>query len=296
MLENAHDNLSRQDIPWGFGFLNRTSGFSILQSLISYTPASTYGRALVVGLLNTLVVAIVGIVLSTVLGVTLGVARLSRNWLAARLAALYIEIVRNIPLLLQITFWYFAVLRRLPPPRESLSFAGMIFLNSRGLYLPDLFSFTLPALGEFNVVGALKITPEFVALTMALSLYTAAFIGETVRAGLKAVPHGQVEAAYALGLSSSQALRLVILPQALRQILPPIASQYLNLTKNSSLAVAIGYPDLVSVFAGTVLNQTGQAVEVLSITMIIYLMISLLISGVLNVINARQLRLTSGDR
>jgi general L-amino acid transport system permease protein len=296
MLENAHDNLSKQDIPWGFGFLSRTSGFGILQSLISYTPASTYGRALVVGLLNTLIVAIVGIVLSTALGITIGAARLSRNWLAARMAALYVEIVRNIPLLLQILFWYFAVLRRLPPPENSFSFAGLIFLNNRGLYFPDPFSLSLPTLGQFNITDGIKIVPEFAALTLALSLYTAAFIAETVRAGLKAVPCGQTEAAQALGLSHSQTLRLVILPQALRQIFPPIASQYLNLTKNSSLAVAIGYPDLVSVFAGAVLNQTGQAVEVLTITMIIYLMLSLLISGALNFINARQLRLTNTSR
>jgi general L-amino acid transport system permease protein len=295
-LDNAYTNLRKQDIPWGFGFLVRPAGFSILQSLIPYGPASTYGRAFIVGILNTLLVASTGIVLATVLGVTLGVMRLSRNWLGARLAWVYVEAVRNIPLLLQILFWYFAVLRRLPPPQESLSFAGMIFLNNRGLYLPNPFTFELPALTGFNVTGGLRILPEFAALTLALSLYTAAFIGETVRAGLQATPIGQTEAAYALGLRPGLALRLVVLPQALRQIIPPLTSQYLNLTKNSSLAVAIGYPDLVSVFAGTVLNQTGQAVEALSLTMAVYLALSLLIAGAMNLVNARQVRLTTGGR
>lgn len=296
MLQNASANLQRQDIPLGFGFLSRTSGFSILQSPISYGPTSTYGRAFIVGLLNTLIVAVVGIVLATVLGLAIGVTRLSSNWLAARLAAAYVEIVRNIPLLLQILFWYFAVLRRLPPPQESLSLAHAIFLNNRGLYLPDPISFTVPALAGFNVAGGFKIIPEFAALTLALSMYTAAFIAETVRGGVQAIPRGQTEAAYALGLRPGQALRLIILPQALRLITPPLTSQYLNLTKNSSLAVAIGYPDLVSVFAGTVLNQTGQALEVLTLTMVVYLTLSLAIAGAMNLVNAKQVQSTVARR
>lgn len=288
LIANVLDAMKRQDIPWGLDFLRQPAGFSIIQTLIPYGPASTYGRAFLVGLLNTLAVAAVGIALATVLGLALGVARLSRNWLAALLASLYVEIVRNIPLLLQLLFWYFAVLRRLPPPRESLDLAGVIFLNNRGLYLPNPFSLDLPQPGPFNITGGLVILPEFAALTLALALYTAAFIAETTRAGILAVPHGQAEAAAALGLRPGLALRLVILPQALRQILPPLTSQYLNLTKNSSLAVAIGYPDLVSVFAGTVLNQTGQAVETLTLTMAVYLTVSLSIAGAMNLFNARH--------
>jgi general L-amino acid transport system permease protein len=240
--------------------------------------------------LNTLVVAAAGIVLATALGVTIGITRLSRNWLAASLAAVYVEVVRNIPLLLQILFWYFAVLRRLPAPQESLSFAHAIFLNNRGLYFPNPFTLELPTISRFNVSGGFKIVPEFAALTLALSMYTAAFIAETVRGGLQAIPRGQSEAASALGLRPGQMLRLVILPQALRQIIPPLTNQYLNLTKNSTLAVAVGYPDLVSVFAGTVLNQTGQAVEVLSITMAVYLTLSLIIAGGMSFLGSRQTR------
>lgn len=288
MWQNAAANLQKQDIPFGFNFLSRTAGFSILQTPISYSAASTYGRAFVVGLLNTMIVAGAGIAIATVLGVMIGVTRLSRNWLAARLAAVYVETIRNIPLLLQIMFWYFAVLRQLPAPQDSFSFADAVFLNSRGLYFPNPFTLEFPTPGRFNVSGGLKIIPEFAALTLALSMYTAAFIAETVRGGLQAIPRGQTEAAYALGLRPRQALRLIILPQALRQIVPPLTSQYLNLTKNSSLAVAIGYPDLVSIFAGTVLNQTGQALEVLSITMVVYMTLSLVIAVTMNLFNPPQ--------
>jgi general L-amino acid transport system permease protein len=296
MWRNAAANLQRQNIPWGFGFLSQTAGFSVLQSAISYGPASTYGRAFIVGLLNTVIVAVTGIMLATMLGLAIGVTRLSRNWLAAKLAAAYVEIIRNIPLLLQILFWYFAVLRQLPPPQESLSFADAIFLNNRGLYLPNPVNFDFPVLGKFNVAGGLRIIPEFAALTLALSIYTAAFIAETVRGGLQAIPRGQTEAAYALGLRPGLALRFVILPQALKLIVPPLTSQYLNLTKNSSLAVAIGYPDLISVFAGTVLNQTGQALEVLTLTMAVYLTLSLSIAAAMSLLNRSQARSSQARR
>ncbi len=346
---NAVENLRRQAIASGFAFLSSESGFGILQSLIAYDETSTYGRAFLVGLLNTLLAAGVGIVLATLLGFVIGVARLSRNWLVAKLAAIYVEVVRNIPLLLQLFFWYFAVLRALPSPRQSLSAGESLFLNIRGLYLPKPIpepgfwwipaallvalaaaiavsrwararrertgrsfpaalvsavlvaglpviagaatgwplGFDAPVLKGFNFHGGLVLIPEFVALVLALALYTAAFIAEIVRAGILSVSRGQTEAAQALGLTRGQTLRLVVIPQALRVIVPPLTSQYLNLTKNSSLAAAIAYPELVSVFAGTVLNQTGQAIEVIAITMAVYLAISLLIALAMNMYNRR---------
>ena len=350
IFDNTLDNLSRRGITSGFDFLDATAGFGIIMSLVEYSEASSFGRALLVGLLNTLLVAAIGIVLATVVGFTVGVARLSDNWLIARLAGFYVETVRNVPLLLQLFFWYFAVLRTLPGPHESLAFGGM-FLNNRGFYLPwpvpgpDAEWFALggvvaavlallivrrnrgrrvrglhrilpalfaavaiaavaamsvaatwdrPALGGFNFIGGVVLIPEFVALTLALSIYTASFIAEIVRAGILAVPRGQTEAAVALGLSPARTLRLVVLPQALRVIVPPLTSQYLNLTKNSSLAAAIAFPDLVSVFGGTVLNITGQAVEVIAITMAIYLAISLAISFGMNRYN-RAVMATGGQ-
>ncbi|MEW5420865.1 amino acid ABC transporter permease [Amorphus sp. 3PC139-8] len=345
---NAIANLQRQHIASGFGFLDETAGFEISQTLISYSPTSTYGRAFVVGLLNTLLVAFVGIVLATIVGFLIGVMRLSRNWLIRQIATAYVEVIRNIPLLLQLFFWYFAVLKQLPGPRQSISLGFGASLNIRGLYLPapvmgpgsdvvvaalvvgilgavflarwakrrqmatgerfpvfpvgialvvglpliaDLLTggsigIDTPELKGFNFTGGIEITPEFVALLLGLSLYTAAFIAEIVRAGIMAVSRGQTEASYALGLKPGMTLWLVVIPQAMRVIIPPLTSQYLNLTKNSSLAVAIGYPDLVSVFAGTVLNQTGQAVEVISLTMLVYLVISLATSAFMNWFNA----------
>lgn len=347
---NTAANLEKQGIATGFGFLETTAGFGIITHLIEYTEASSYGRAFVVGLLNTLLVAFAGIVAATIIGVIIGIARLSSNWLIARLAMVYIEIFRNIPLLLQIFFWYFAVLRALPAPRNSVNFADGIFLNNRGIYLPSSIpeegftvviwaliiaivgvvfmtrwahkrqeatgqqfhtvyasfgliiglpllammvtgfplSWEIPALKGFNFVGGTVIIPEFVALWLSLSIYTASFIAEIVRSGIQAVSHGQSEAAHALGLRAAPTLRLVILPQALRVIIPPLSNQYLNLTKNSSLATAIAYPELVSVFTGTVLNQTGQAVEIISITMAVYLSISLGISMFMNWYNAKM--------
>ncbi len=349
ILGNTLDNLERRGITSGFEFLSSTAGFGIIQSLIQYSEESSYGRAFLVGLLNTLLVAGLGIVLATLLGFVIGIARLSRNWLVSHLAAAYIEVFRNIPLLLQIFFWYFAVLQALPSPRQSLSLGDMVFLNIRGLYLPEpvpeqafwwipatllagivvtivlvrwahrrrdstgqAFHTVYASLGllliptllasvvtgfpitweyavlkGFNFRGGLVLIPEFIALLMALSIYTAAFIAEIVRAGILSVSQGQTEAAHALGLRPAQTLRLVVIPQAMRVIIPPLTNQYLNLTKNSSLAAAIAYPDLVSVFAGTVLNQTGQAIEVIAITMAVYLSISLTIALIMNWYNRR---------
>jgi len=350
IVNNTLNNMAARGISTGFGFLDRASGFAILQSLVPYTEASSYGRTFLVGLLNTILVSALGIFFATILGFLFGVLRLSKNWLVNRLAMIYIEIFRNIPLLLQIVFWYFAVAFNLPSPRQSLAMGDTFFLNNRGMYLPApvfgegfwmtavagviaiiaviflvrwarkrfestgqtfhtvyaslgvligvpliVFLATgaplhwdMPQLAGFNFKGGLVVIPELFALTLALSIYTAAFIAETVRSGIQAVSHGQTEAASALGLSHARTLRLVVIPQAMRVIIPPLTSQYLNLTKNSSLAVAIGYPDLVAVFAGTTLNQTGQAVEIIAITMGVYLSLSLMISIFMNWYNARM--------
>ncbi|KAA0010808.1 amino acid ABC transporter permease [Billgrantia pellis] len=349
IVGNTQDNLAARGITTGFGFLTNTAGFGIVQSLIDYSSQSTYGRTFVVGLLNTLLVSALGILAATLIGFVVGIARLSPNWLIARLASGYIEIFRNIPLLLQIFFWYFAVLRAMPSPRDSLTLGEVAFLNVRGLFLPEpqfLSGFGLiplalgiavvasivlliwnkrrheatgkrlpagwislglvvglpllvlvitgvpvtwdvPELRGFNFRGGFTVIPEFLALWLALSIYTASFIAEIVRSGIQAIPHGQTEAAQALSLPQNLVLRLVVVPQALRVIIPPLTSQYLNLIKNSSLATAIGYPDLVSVFAGTTLNQTGQAIEVIAMTMAVYLTISLLVSMFMNWFNAR---------
>jgi general L-amino acid transport system permease protein len=348
---NAIDNLARSHIASGFGFWNSTAGFDISQTLIEYSPrGSTYGRAFWVGLLNTLLVAGLGIVFATILGFIVGISRLSRNWLLAKVAGGYVETIRNLPLLLQLLFWYNAVLKALPDIRESIAIPGGAFLNNRGFFLPLPVSksgfgaveiallagvvaaiafyvwarkrqertgqqapvlwvtlalligpplavfvltgfplgFEFPQAGRFNITGGVEVLPEFAALLFGLSIYTAAFIAEVVRAGILAVSRGQSEAAYSLGLRPGPTLRLVVIPQAMRVIIPPLTSQYLNLTKNSSLAVAIGYPDLVQVFTGTVLNQTGQAVEVVAITMLVYLVISLATSLLMNIYNSRM--------
>lgn len=348
---NAVENLARARIASGFGFWDNIAGFDISQTLIEYSArGSTYGRAFWVGLLNTLLVAGLGIVFATILGFIVGLSRLSNNWLLAKLAGGYVETIRNLPLLLQLLFWYNAVLKALPDIRESIVIGGGAFLNNRGLFLPTpIFKngfgaveialaagvvaaivlrfwarrrqektgrqapvvlvtlglviglplavfflsglplgFELPQVGRFNISGGTEVLPEFVALLFGLSIYTAAFIAEVVRAGILAVSRGQSEAAYSLGLRPRPTLRLIVIPQAMRVITPPLTSQYLNLTKNSSLAVAIGYPDLVQVFTGTVLNQTGQAVEVVAITMLVYLVISLTTSLLMNIYNSRM--------
>ncbi len=349
IIANTAANLERLNIASGFGFLDNTAGFSIIQTMVEYSETSDYGRALLVGLLNTVLVAFIGVLFATIIGFVVGVARLSSNWIISKLAYTYIEIIRNIPLLLQIFFWYFAVLRAVPNPRNSVTFLDSIFVNNRGIYAPKLLfeegsaaigiavivaivasigikiwarkrqmetgqpfrsgltalgliiglpliaylaagqpvGVDFPALKGFNFRGGMQLTPEFVALTLALAIYTAAFIAEIVRAGILAVSHGQTEAAGALGLRPGPTLRLVVIPQAMRVIIPPLTSQYLNLTKNSSLAVAIAYPDLVSV-GGTVLNQTGQAIEVVGIWMLVYLSLSLITSMFMNWYNQRM--------
>jgi general L-amino acid transport system permease protein len=345
---NAKANLQAQKITSGFGFLDQTAGFGINQSLIPYTASDSYGRVFLVGLLNTLLVSGIGIVLATILGFLVGLARLSPNWLVARLAGGYVELIRNLPLLFQILFWYLAVLGTLPGPRQSISLFGEVFLNNRGIVVPAPVAgegtgwvvaafvsaamiayglrvwakrrqvrtgrqfpalwvglvlivalplavlvatgfpigFETPTLRGFNFVGGVRLIPEFVALLVALTTYTAAFIAEIVRAGVLAIPRGQTETALALGLRRSLTLRLIVVPQALRVIVPPLTNQYLNLTKNSSLAVAVGYPDLFAVFAGTSLSQAGQAIEIIAITMAVYLAISLVTSALMNWYNA----------
>jgi general L-amino acid transport system permease protein len=347
---NAIEHLRRAHIASGFGFWDNTAGFDISQTLIPYSAqVSTYGRAFWVGLLNTLLVAGLGIIFATILGFTIGISRLSKNWLLSKFATGYVETIRNIPLLLQLLFWYNAVLKALPEMRDSIAIPGGTFINNRGLFMPaPVFhpgfgavaaafilgviasiafyvwarkrqaatgqqapvvlvtlalviglpfvmlaikgfplSFEYPQAGRFNISGGLEVLPEFAALLFGLSIYTAAFIAEVVRAGIMAVSRGQTEAAYSLGLKPRPTLRLVVVPQAMRVILPPLTSQYLNLTKNSTLAVAIGYPDLVQVFTGTVLNQTGQAIEVVAITMLVYLTISLVTSFMMGIYNSR---------
>ena len=349
IVANVRSNLETQRIAAGFGFLTNNAGFDVNQSLIPYSQSDTYARVFVVGLLNTLLVAVIGIFFATVIGFLVALGRLSPNWLLARISGGYVELLRNIPLLFQILFWYLAVLGTLPPPRQSVSLFGAIFLSNRGLVVPtpipqpgwepvaialliaiaasllfrfyarrQLFqtgrvvtiwpyvvglliglplvawlifgapvSFEIPQLKGFNFAGGSRIIPELVALTLALSTYTGAFIAEVVRSGILSVHKGQMEAGASLGLTRGATLRLIVVPQAMRVILPPLTNQYLNLTKNSSLAVAIGYPDLVSVFAGTSLNQTGQAIEIIGITMGVYLLISLVTSAVMSFYNWR---------
>jgi general L-amino acid transport system permease protein len=344
IVANARANLEAQRITAGFGFLSHTAGFDVSQNLIPYSGSDTYTRVFLVGLLNTLLVSIIGIFFATLIGFVVALGRLSPNWLLSKISAGYVEGIRNLPLLFQILFWYLAVLAALPSPRQSVSIFSRIFLNNRGLVIPrpvgepgfepfviallvaivaaivlwryarrQLFNsgkvikvwpyslglliglpllstlifgvpvkFEVPVLKGFNFVGGSRVIPEFVALTLALSTYTAAFIAEIVRAGIMSVHKGQMEAGSSLGLQRGSVLRLIVIPQALRVILPPLTNQYLNLTKNSSLAVAIGYPDLVSVFAGTTLSQTGQAIEIIGITMGVYLLISLVTSAIMS--------------
>ena len=347
LFQNTISNMESRGISTGFGFLNETAGFGIIMSLIPYNETMSYGRTFLVGLMNTLLVSGLGILLATIVGFVVGIARLSSNWLVAKVALAYIEVFRNIPLLLQIFFWYFAVLGALPGPRQAVNVGDIAFMSNRGIVLPKpvfepgawvmgaalvialaaivvlavwarrrqaatgrIFpvlpiavvlipglpllgyfltggpvSWDIPSLGGFNFRGGITAIPELGALLLALTLYTASFIAEIVRSGIVSVNKGQTEAALALGLPARRVLRLVVIPQALRVIIPPLTSQYLNLTKNSSLAVAIGYPDLVNVFMGTTLNQTGQAVEIVAMTMAVYLTISLAISLLMNLYN-----------
>ena len=277
-------NLEERRIASGFGFLGREAGFEIGESaFLRYDASDSYFRALVVGLTNTLAVAVVGIILATILGTFIGLFRLSKNFLLRMLSAAYVEFIRNVPLLVQLFFWYAVITEGMPGPREALSPLPGVFLSNRGLFFPSFSG--VPELQGFNFTGGLAVSPEFAALLFGLVTYTAGFIAEIVRAGILAVDRGQGEAAHALGLTRTQTTRLIILPQALRVIIPPMTSQYLNLTKNSSLAVAIGYPDLVSI-ANTTMNQTGQAIEGIAIIMAVYLTISLSISAFMNWYNA----------
>ncbi len=350
---NAQINMDNRGIEFGFGFLTQESSFDVQFSLIDYDGSHSYARAYLVGLLNTLLVAFLGIIISTILGVIIGIARLSPNYLIERAASVYVEFFRNIPLLLQIFFWYFAALRALPLPQDADAMFGVFFLTIKGLFVPrfvwenlDIFfysiiaviisiliiknyarklqenkgkqlpvffisiglfiilplltfliggvslNFEVPVIKQLSTTsfvyeGGLGIPPELIALTLALSLYTATFIAECVRAGVQGISKGQKEAAASIGLTPNQILKLVIMPQALRIIIPPTTNQYLNLTKNSSLAAAIAYPDLVLVFAGTALMQTGRAIEIVSITMLTYLSISLAISLLMNWYNKK---------
>ena len=354
IIGNLFDNIEARGIHTGFSFLKNRAGFDILpflgNYLQEYTPESSNLTVFYVGLINTLVVALVGIIVTTFLGLFIGIARLSNNYLVAKLAGGYIELFRNIPVLLQIFFWYNIFINIFPHPKKSFSFFDVAFLNQRGLYLPKpilesgfslviiafvvgiiltvfmkryfnkkhdetgvytrtlgystLLILGLPAvfflllgsplhfdfavLGKFNLKGGMQVVPEFIALTFALSVYTATYIAEAIRSGIEAVDKGQKEAAAAIGLTQTQSLKLIVLPQALRVAIPPTINQYLNLTKNSSLATAIGYPELMSSFGGTVLNQVGQAVEILGMAMLVYLFISLCISLLLNFVNKKM--------
>jgi general L-amino acid transport system permease protein len=291
-ISNAVENLLARRIASGFGFLSREAGFEIGETtLLAYNASDHYFKALTIGLLNTFRVALPAIFFSSLIGMVLGLARLAPNWLLAKLASTYVEVIRNVPLVVQLFFWYAVITESLPAPAEALRPLPGVFLSNRGIAFPTLtadFRFTLdyPVLSGFNFSGGGSLSPEFAALFLGLALYTAAFIGEIVRAGILSVDRGQFEAARSLGLSGRQVMRFVILPQALRVIVPPVTSQYLNCTKNSSLAVAIGYPDLVAI-ANTTINQTGQAIEGIAIIMLVYLAISLAISSLMNWYNAR---------
>ena len=286
-VSNATRNLLELGVASGFGFLAREAGFEIGETtLLSYSAIDTYSRALLVGILNTLHVAALAIVFSTVIGAFIGLARLSSNWLLARLAAAYVEIIRNVPLVVQLFFLYALITESLPAPAAALRPMPGVFFSNRGLAFPTFVSLLpialeYPQFSGFNFAGGGSLSPEFTTLLFGLSLYTAAFIAEIVRAGLLSIDPGQLEAGYSLGLSSRQVTRFVVVPQALRVIIPPMTSQFLNCTKNSSLAVAIGYPDLVSI-ANTTINQTGQAIEGVVIIMAVYLTISLTVAGLMN--------------
>ena len=350
---NAQVNMENRGITFGYGFLSQESSFDVQFSLIEYDGSHSYFRAYLVGLLNTILVSVIGIIFATIIGVIVGIARLSNNYLIERTAAIYVEFFRNIPLLLQIFFWYFAALRALPLPEKAEPIFGVFFLTIKGFFVPafvwnnlDIFIYSiiaaiiaivfvrlyakkkqenqgiqtpvlsisiglliiLPLLSfflggvdasveipvieqlsktSFTFKGGLKLPPELISLALALSLYTATFIAECVRAGVQGVSKGQKEAAASIGLTPNQVLKLVVMPQALRIIIPPTTNQYLNLTKNSSLAAAIAYPDLVLVFAGTALMQTGRAIEIVSITMLTYLTLSITISIFMNWYNKK---------
>ena len=350
--KNTEINLDSRNLNFGFDFLSNNAGFDIQFSLINYDGSSSYAKSYLVGLLNTLLVAFFGIIFATILGFIVGISRLSTNWMLNKLSLIYVELFRNLPLILQIFFWYFVVIRSLPSTEKSVIILNFLIINLQGFYIPKfifsnfvfifygfilalavtfflryyatkvfyesakvipvfkiflllviIFPIIFALLGDvkitieypklvknfgiFNYLGGVKLVPEFLALLFSLSLYTSAFIAENVRAGILAISKGQKEASKSLGFNNSQTLKLVVIPQALRVIIPPTTNQYLNLTKNSSLAAAIGYPDLTGVFAGTALSQTGKAIEIIFIVMMTYLTISLIISIILNWYNKK---------
>ena len=332
---NASDNLAERHLPLGFGYLANAANFDIPFHLIAFGPANTYGRALLVCLLNTLLVSAMGIVTATLLGLLVGIMRLSVNWLIRSLALCFIELIRNTPMLVQIVFWYVAVLQTLPGPRQSIHFPGGLLLNIRGIYLPDpVFTpmaetlawvglallvatplawrvtaigrkallmpalailavalgvdhFDQPTMRGFNIAGGVQLPPELAAVWAGLSIYSAAFIAEIVRSSIEAVPQGQREAALSLGMRPGPVMRLVVLPQAMRMMVPPMTSQYLNLIKSSSLGAAVAYPEIFQIFAGTVLNQSGRETETFAIVMGVFLTINLLVSAAMGVVNRR---------
>jgi general L-amino acid transport system permease protein len=299
LLHNTLENMRLRGIKSGFDFITQPAGFSIGESIIPFDSAESYGKAFLVGLTNTLRVAAAGIVLATVLGALIGIGRLSRNFLVRSLCSAYVEFFRNVPLLLQLFIWYFILTETLPPIEEALRPLEGVFFSKNGLQFPiplwegswataGFSGWDIPEKTELNVVGGGSVTPEYLTVLFGLTIYTAAYIAEIVRGGIQAVPFGQHEASAALGLSRAMEVRLVLLPQALRVIIPPVTSQYLNLTKNSSLAVAVGYPDLVSI-SNTSLNQTGRAIECITIIMACYLTLSLLTSWFMNAYNRRSL-------
>lgn len=347
IVTNTLANMEASGIQSGFGFLSTAAGYDILMSLISFESTDTYFKVFIVGFLNTILVSVIGIVFATILGFIFGVAYFSNNWLVRAISTTYVEIFRNIPLLLQVFFWYFAVLAALPGARDSLSIGEAIFLNVRGLFIPKLvggdgstlvyialglaivgifflrswakkrqeltgqqfpvlwgalglviglplvtalftglpFTIDYPALDRFSFKGGVTVIPELMALIIALSVYTGAFIAEAVRAGIQSVPKGQSEAARSIGLRENKIMSLIVVPQAMRVIVPLLNSEYQSLVKNSTLAAAIGYPDLFNVFVGTALNQTGQAIETIFMTIIVYFVLNMLISFLMNRFN-----------
>ncbi|MES2362242.1 MAG: ABC transporter permease subunit [Pseudomonadota bacterium] len=292
LVSNTLANMRLRGIQSGFDFLWQPAGFDIGEGWLNYDATSPYWKAFLVGIVNTLRVALIGCVLATLLGTLLGIARFSRNALLRGLSYGYVELFRNIPLLLQLLMWYLLFIEYLPPPDAALSLGDSVFLSKNGIAFPSLgwadghLQFEIPRIGEMQVEGGAALSPEFMAVLLGLVLYTSAFIAEVVRAGIASVPKGQHEAGASIGLSRARAMRLIVLPQALRLIIPPLTNQYLNLTKNSSLAVAIGYPDVVSI-ANTALNQSGRAVECIAIIMGVYLLLSLLTSALMNWFNRR---------
>jgi general L-amino acid transport system permease protein len=287
VAHNLSTNLDRLGVRTGFGFLNRPAGFAISQTLIPFDETATYFRAFLAALLNTLLVTALSIALATLIGFIIALARSSSNQLVAGAGTVYVETFRNIPLLIQLLFWYFAVVQSLPSPRQSLEIGETVFLNNRGLFIPwmDAFGLSVPQFEGFNFHGGLVILPELLALTIGLSIYSAAFIAEIMRGGIQATSRGQIDAAHSLGLTRWQTTRLIVVPLALRIIVPPLGAYYIVILKNSSLGSAIAYPDLILIVAGTILNQTGQPIEAMTVTLAAYLVLGLTLALITSAVN-----------